>query len=130
MLNKKRVITMAKLAMYEKGEKKEYLRISTYHRWDYISFNVIMSMIWATVGYILIAAAWAVSNYAEILSDISIEHMRELAMLLGGMWLVVLLVFGVMSGIFYYEKYYQAEQETKYYYRMMKVLNKIYEKEK
>lgn len=130
MLNEKRVVTMAKLAMYEKGRKKEYLRISTYHRWDYISFNVIMTLIWSTIGYAVLVAIWGMANYTEILSDISIEHIQELVTVTIWIWIIVLLVSGVIAGIVYFEKYYQAEQETKEYYHALRLLNKMYEKER
>ena len=48
MLNEKRVKHMVKLASYEEKGGTEEIKISSYFRKDYVSFNVLVSLLWVT----------------------------------------------------------------------------------
>lgn len=51
MLNEERIRLMAQMAAYEEHEGKRDLSIASYFRGDYISFQLLKSAIYATVGF-------------------------------------------------------------------------------
>ena len=56
MLNEERIRLMTRMAAYEEHEGKKDIAISGYFRGDYISFQLLKSAIYATVGFALAVA--------------------------------------------------------------------------
>ena len=54
MLDERKVKLMTKMALYEQKEGKEDFKVSAYYRKDYASVHTIYSILWMTVGYILL----------------------------------------------------------------------------
>ena len=55
MINNRKVRIMTKLAIYEKGEGKEDLKINNYFRRDYLRNNFLKTFVAVTIGFVLIA---------------------------------------------------------------------------
>ena len=60
MLDKKRIRLMTKMAIYEKNNINEDLKISSYYKKDYSSLNTLITVLWITIGYGIAAALYAV----------------------------------------------------------------------
>ena len=56
MLNFKKIRLMTKIAVYEKKDGKEDIHLSKYYKTDYVRFQILKSIISATVAYALIIA--------------------------------------------------------------------------
>ncbi|MDD3368975.1 MAG: hypothetical protein PHP50_08855, partial [Lachnospiraceae bacterium] len=56
MINEERVILMTKMASYEQNEGKKNVAIGSYFRNDYIGFQVLKSIISATVAFVVVFA--------------------------------------------------------------------------
>ena len=54
MINESRVKLMTRLAVYEGGEGKKNMSIGSYFRGDYISVQVIRSVICGTAAFLLV----------------------------------------------------------------------------
>ena len=54
MLNENRVKHMVKLAMYEHKEGVQEIKTSSFYKKDYISFNMLWSIVWATIAYVIL----------------------------------------------------------------------------
>ncbi len=129
MINEERIMTMAKLEMFEKGKKKADLKISNYFKFDYISLQVIITLIWFAILYVIAYVAYLLYKLDDILADFSIEAIIELGVT-GLSGLGVVLVFGgILSGMYFNEKYIDAKHDSKPYYRELKKLAQLYEKE-
>jgi len=59
MINEEKVIMMTKLASYESGEGKKDISILNYFRNDYIGFQLLKSVISATISFLAIFAVYA-----------------------------------------------------------------------
>ena len=70
MINEEKVIMMTKLASYESGEGKKDISILNYFRNDYIGFQLLKSVISATISFLAIFAVYAFYNFENIMQDI------------------------------------------------------------
>ena len=65
MINEEKVIMMTKLASYESGEGKKDISILNYFRNDYIGFQLLKSVISATISFLAIFAVYAFYNFEQ-----------------------------------------------------------------
>lgn len=129
MLNEEKIKIMNKLAMYEQGEGKKYLPVSRYYRSDYIGLAMIKNFFLITIGYVLVLAGIA-AYFGEYLVD-NIHKMNLVALGIEAVvgYIVVLVLFSVLTYIQYSVKYYRAKKSVKTYYEDLTRLNKIYNRE-
>ena len=121
---------MVKLSFYEQGKGKEYLRISGYFKKDYVSFNTLLTGLWVTVGFALILGVYGVMEIENILAELSMETFIALVRELVIIYLVVLVVFCVISSLVHRKRHKDAKRHVKNYYRDLGHLEKITAKEK
>ncbi len=129
MLNEERIKAMVKLARYESGEKNKNIQIADYYKVDYVSLNVIVSLLWMTVGYALIAGGFILLNLETVLGGISEERISTLLVMLVGGLLLFWAIGGIVAGSYYANKYNQAKKEAKKYYQALNELVRAYKKE-
>lgn len=129
MLNERRVKHMVKLASYESKSGAEDMKVNLYFKKDYISFNVLWSLIWMTIGYFLIVALVGIA-YIEIIFDNL--TLQSAIMLIGGVlgiYVLLLFVYGIISARFYRKKHIEARHNMKYHKQGLEILEKLYERE-
>ena len=116
MLNEEKIKIMNKLAMYEQGEGKKYLPVSRYYRSDYIGLAMLKNFFLITIGYVLVLAGIA-AYFGEYLVD-NIHKMNLVALGIEAVvgYIVVLVLFSVLTYIQYSVKYYRAKKSVKTYY--------------
>lgn len=120
---------MNKLAMYEKGEGKKYLPVSKYYRSDYLGQALIRNAFVVVFGYFLILATVALYFSDYLMNNIHRMDLRLLGMYLLLGFAVLLVFYTVLTYIVYTVKYFRAKRSVKEYYRLLTVLDKMYERE-
>ena len=105
MINEEKVIMMTKLASYESGEGKKDISILNYFRNDYIGFQLLKSVISATISFLAIFAVYAFYNFENIMQD-----------------------YGVISYVVYANRYNKAQKHLRTYYANLKRLASMYER--
>ena len=70
MLNESRIKLMTKMAAYESNEGKKNMAIGTFFHGDYISKEVIKSIIYGTVAYFVVVALYVVYDFEKFMTDI------------------------------------------------------------
>ena len=121
---------MVKLSLYEQGRGKEYLRISGYFKKDYVSLNTLLTGLWVTLGFVLIAILYVLVEIETLLAELSVETIISLATNFGVIYLIVLVVFCVISSTVHRQRHKKAKRHVKNYYRDLGHLEKITAKEK
>nr|WP_295283313.1 hypothetical protein [uncultured Blautia sp.] len=129
MINEEKIKIMTKLAMYEQGKGRKHLPVSRYYRSDYIGLALIKNFFLVTIGYCLIVAAVAV-YFGEYL----LENIHKMNLIMAGTYiiigyLIVLVVYSVLTYIQYSVQYYRAKKSVREYYSQLTELNKIYARE-
>ena len=129
MLNEKRVKHMVKLASFESQNGEEEMKISSYFRGDYISFNVLCTLLWATVGFIAIVGLLGITYMDVILEGLTIQRGIYMILALVIAYLIMLILYGIIAYFFYKKKHLSARNHVKKFGQGLEVLEKMYEKE-
>lgn len=126
MLSKERIRLMTQLAAYEQHEGKKDLSINGYFRGDYISFQLIKSAIYATVGFALAVAMYVLYNLEDFLEDFyKMDFVEFLQEILSKYWLV-LAIYLVVSYFVYAYRYTRARKHIKRYQQQLRALAQMY----
>lgn len=129
MLNEDRIRLMTKMAAFEKKDASKSISVYNYYKTDYISYNILKSVISATIAYILCLVLWAlykVDFFVKNINKIDLLAMGE--DILKG-YAVFMIAYIIISYIVFAHKYLRAKNNIKTYYGHLKRLGKLYEKE-
>ena len=130
MIDEKRIRLMTKISIYEKKQAEEDLQISGYYRKDYTSLHVWITLIWVTIGYGIAVGLFAICTMEILLEGLTILKMLILMGIAVGLYIVILIAYGVGAAVFYRKKHKHAKENMKKYYRDLSRLQKMYKKEK
>ena len=129
MVNEEKVKIMNRLAMYEHGEGRKYLPVSRFYRSDYIGHALIMNFFLVTIGYVL-----GLAGVAAYFSEYLMDNVNKIDLVAVGVYIVVgyliiLIVYSVLTYIQYSVKYSRAKKSVREYYQDLTRLEKIYGRE-
>ncbi len=130
MLDKRRIRLMARMSAYEKKHIKQDLKISTYYKKDYSSLNTLITLLWITVGYVIVAALYVLCNMDAILENLDLTKLFLLIGVTVGAYLMLVIVYCVCASSYYKDRHSRAKQRVKKYYRDLARLEKMDLKEK
>ena len=130
MLDERKVKLMTKMALYEQKEGKEDFKVSAYYRKDYASLHTIYSILWMTVGYILLIVLIGFAAMDSLTANMTLSVIVLLtgSIIIG--YFLVVFIGGVASHQFYNNKHQEARSRVKKYNHHLIRLLKMYEKEK
>ena len=130
MLNEEKVILMTKMAAFIDREGKKNDAINSYFKSDYIGFNVLKSLISATIVFGVVVATYVLCNFETVLSNL---YNTENLLAIGRRYLIYYLllvgVYSLVSYVIYSYRYTKMRKSMKAYYADLKKLARIYEKE-
>ena len=126
MLNEKRIILMTKMASYEENEGKKNIPAGRYFRGDYIGWQVLKSIISASIAFVVVFAMYIFYNFDTFMADIYkmnlIEFVRDI--LVRYLWVVG--AYAVVSLIVYTIRYNRAVKSLRAYQLSLKRLADMY----
>lgn len=126
MLNQKKIRLMAQLAAYEEHEGKKDVSVNGYFRGDYISFQLLKSAIYATLGFALAVAMYVLYNLETFLEDFyKMDFVEFLQDILSKYWLV-LGIYLVISYFVYAFRYSRSRKHIKRYQQQLRTLARMY----
>ncbi|MCR5655996.1 MAG: hypothetical protein K6G06_00915 [Butyrivibrio sp.] len=129
MLNEERVILMTRMAAYQQHEGKENNAINSYFRSDYVGFQVLKSVISATIVYLILVAAYVMYHFSEVLQDVYNTDLMATARKYLVYYILLVAVYSVISYIIYSIRYNRMRGNMRAYYSCLKKLGRMYEKE-
>lgn len=127
MINEEKVILMTKLASYESNEGKKNIAIVNYFRGDYIGFQVLKSVIAATISFFALFAVYAFYNFEELMQDIYKMDLLEYGKSIVILYLCAVGAYGVISYVLYSSRYSRAKKSLKHYYSNLRKLAGMYD---
>ena len=130
MLDVKRIRLMARMAQYEKNDIRKDMKISTYYKKDYVSLNTLITILWMTVGYGILAALLAVCFMDELMENLTITKVTYLGVGVGGGYIALLIIYIICANVFYRGRHNRAKQRVRKYYRDLSRLGKMEVNEK
>lgn len=128
MINEEKVILMTRMASYEEHEGKKDISIIHYFRGDYIGFQVLKSVIAATLSFFALFAVYIFYNFEELMQDIYNMDLLAFGKNVIILYLCMIGAYGVISYVMFASKYSRARKSLKHYYDNLKKLSGMYEK--
>ncbi len=129
MLNEERIKLMTKMASYEANEGKRNMAIGNYFRGDYISVQVIKSILHATIAFFIVFALFVFYDLELLMADIYKMDLLDLGKTIIIYYLVFVVIYAVISYAVYAYRYAKARKSLKIYYNNLKKLAYLYDKE-
>lgn len=122
MLNEDKIRIMSRCAMYEKGQGKEDLAVNRYYQGDYVRLNTSKTLIGVTVGFVLCFGLYLVLRAEYYMENIVGMDLMAFARNVLMYYVIVLVIFAVISIVFYGWKYTDTQKRVRWYYQDLKAL--------
>lgn len=126
MLNEKRIILMTKMASYEANEGKKNVAIGSYFRSDYIGWQVLKSIISATIAFVVVFGMYIFYDFEVFMMDIYKIDLLEFAKQVLTMYLRVIAIYAVISFVVYTIRYNRAVKSLRVYQMNLRRLADMY----
>ncbi len=128
MINEEKVAVMTRMASYESGRGKKDITVLNYFRGDYIGFQVLKSVISATIAFFLIFAVYVFYNFEKLMQEIYEMDLMAFGKSVIVLYLCTVGAYGVISYIVYAAKYSKAKKNLRVYYGNLKKLSSMYDR--
>lgn len=129
MLNEERVKHMTKLAFYETKGGSDDMKISFYHKKDYIGFNTFWSVFWMTAAYIALVAVVCITFMGGLWETLESKQIMTIILAFIGIYLVLLIAYIRFVKNIYKRIHARAYHRVKKFKEELEQLEKMYEKE-
>ena len=126
MLNEERVVLMTKMASYEAREGKKNLAIGSFFRNDYIGWQVLKSIISATIAFVVVFGMYIFYDFEIFMADIYKMDLLEFAKHILKMYLWTIGGYAVIAYVVYTIRYTRAVRSLKVYYMNLRRLADMY----
>ena len=126
MLNEKRIILMTKMASYEANEGKRNVAIGSYFRSDYIGWQVLKSIISATIAFVVVFGMYIFYDFELYMTDIYKMDLLEFARQTLKQYLWTIGVYAVISYVVYTVRYSRAVKSLRVYQMNLRRLADMY----
>ena len=129
MINMRKVRLMTKLAIYEKKEGKEDIRLGTFFRRDYVRLKILQNIVIVTIGYLLVLGMIGAYQMEYLIKEAVTLDYVGIGRLILGIYVILITVY-VMAVLVGYSLYYDySRKKLSKYFRMLRLLRSFYEEE-
>ena len=129
MVNEDRIKLMTRMAAYEKEEHKKNKTIVSFFRSDYISMQMLKSVISTTIAFAVMLGLYVLYDFEVFMKEIYQMDMFEFAKSVIIIYVIFLGIILVITYVVSLYQYNRALQGTKLYYANLKKLSRIYGEE-
>ena len=129
MVNEERIKLMTSMAAYEKEEHKKNKQIVGFFKSDYISMQILKSIIYTTIAFGIIFVLYILYDFELFMKEIYQMDLFQFAKSVIVTYLVFLGISLLITHGMSLYRYKKALQSTKGYYAKLKKLSAIYGEE-
>lgn len=126
MVNEDRIKLMTRMAAYEKEEHKKNKSIVSFFKSDYISMQMLKSVVSTTMAFAIIFSLYILYDFEVFMKEIYRMDMFQFAKSVIIIYLIFLCITLVITYVVSLYRYNRALQSTKLYYANLKKLSRIY----
>ena len=117
---------MTKMASYEANEGKRNVAIGSYFRTDYIGWQVLKSIISATIAFVVVFGMYIFYDFELFMTDIYKMDLLEFARAVFTRYLWTIGVYAVISYVVYTVRYSRAVKSLRVYQMNLRKLSDMY----
>lgn len=127
MLNEERIRLMTRMESYTDNEGKKNMQIGNYFRGDFISLQILKSVINVTIAYVICVVLYILYDLEIFLQEIYKMDLLGFTKQLLLYYAVAVVGYGLITYLVYTYKYSKARKSLKNYYNNLKKINALYE---
>ena len=120
---------MTYLAKEEQKNKGEAFHITNYYKYDYIRYNLIKNFLSVSVGYVILLGFAALYKAEYLINNMVVLDYKSIAVTAIGLYLLLLIVYSVMTVLICLTKYDKSQKHVGRYYKLLELLRKFYDNE-
>jgi uncharacterized membrane protein YesL len=126
MLDSRKITAMARLAIYEKGEGKEDLRLAKYYRSDYIRYQMLKTFFSVLIAVLTAFLILAVYCADEVLKMLTTGNYRQ-HLFFGIVGFLIVLILSEVITIRTAAKHFeQSRKRLKKHYNDLRLMRRYY----
>ncbi len=129
MIDNSKVRIMTRMSIYERHEGKEDLKFNKFFKSDYARLQVLKTLVWVTIGYLIVVALVALYKLEYLIDNALTLDYPDMGKTILAYYIVVLAVYLIGALVGYSLKYQFSRKRLKNYYRLLKSLKEIYSEE-
>ncbi len=130
MLNEERIILMTKMASYEEHEGKQNMDIGNYFRSDYISLQIMKTVISATLTFAIVLGVFGFYHFETVMKEIYQVDLLEAGRRLLLAYVIFTGIYTFICYLVYSYRYNRAKKSLKKYYSHLQELSELYEEDR
>ena len=130
MLNEERIILMTKMASYEEHEGKQNMDIGNYFRSDYISLQIMKTVISATLTFAIVLGVFGFYHFETVMKEIYQVDLLEAGRRLLLAYVIFTGIYTFICYLVYSYRYNRAKKSFKKYYSHLQELSELYEEDR
>jgi len=129
MVNVRNVRLMTKLAIYEKTEGKEDIKMGKYFRRDYVRLKILHNIVAVTIGYLLVLVMIIAYQMEYLIREaVNLDYIGMGKTILGG-YIIVVTIYAMAAMVGYGLYYDYSRKKLAKYFRMLRRLRSLYQEE-
>jgi len=129
MIQEERLRPMVKMAMFEKNDGKACKPMIQYARTDYVSMQLLKSFITGSIAFVILCVLWALYDTEALMQVLNGAYILKFITKVGVCYVIFMVVYLIATYIVYQLRYTRRRKLVKIYYKNLKDINKIYERE-
>ena len=129
MVNMRKVRLMTKLAIYEKTEGEEDIKLGKYFRRDYVRLKVLHNIVAVTIGYLMVLAMVIAYQMEYLIKEaVNLDYIGIGKTILG-IYIIVVTIYTMAAMVGYSIYYDYSRKKLAKYFRMLRRLRSLYQEE-
>ncbi len=129
MLNNRKIRLMTQLAIYEKNDGREDIKLSHYYSSDYARLQVLKTAITTTICYLAIVGMVGLYKLEYLLDNALTLDYKSMGWTILGIYIAVMTVYLICTLLGYSLKYKLSRKKLGRYFRMLRRLKEMYAEE-
>ncbi len=129
VLDENKIKLMTKLSTYENKDGKEDIYLSKYYKTDYVRFQMLKSIVTVTIGYVLLLLMYLLYKMEFLIKNAVVLNYKLMGGYILGFYILIVAVYAIGSAIAYSIKYDSSRKKLARYFRLLKRLERFYNKD-
>jgi hypothetical protein len=129
MIDERKTRMMTKLAIYEKTEGREDIRLSKYYKSDYVRLNILKTILQVTLGSVLILVLVILYKSEYLIEKAVTLDYAYIGRMIFAIYGTVLVVYVVAVTIGYSIYYEMSRKRLAKYFKFLKIMQKFYKEQ-
>ena len=129
MVNEDRVKNLYKIAKYEREESQKNRQMGQYYKSDYVGKEIVKSIFYGTIAYLLMVLLWALSNLESFLNSMNNLGIVADVVFIVIVYVVFMLVYLIITYVVFRMRYQAGRKRLKSYTKVLKTVKKMYDRE-